>query len=111
MKRYLTSYSKNYIRVRDRKLNLEAEIYTTDRELADTVQDAIKSTNYHLTGRKNGKVQVKSINDLPLKLSKHKPNWGDMLPENITWESDIIKQKEKKANKQLNKILFGENKD
>lgn len=111
MKRYLTSYSKNYIKVRDRKLNLEAEIYTTDRELADTVQDAIKSTNYYLNTRKNGKVQVKSINDLPLKLSKHKPNWGDMLPENITWESDIIKQKEKEANKQLNKILFGENKD
>lgn len=111
MKRYLTSYSKNYIRVRDRKLNLETEIYTTDRELADTVQDAIKSTNYHLTSRKNGKVQVKSINDLPLKLSKHRPNWGDMLPENITWESEIIKQKEKEANKQLNKILFGENED
>lgn len=110
MKRYLTSYSKNYIKVRDRKLNLETEIYTTERELADTVQDAIKSTNYHLTNRKNGKIQVKSINDLPLKLSKHKPNWGDMLPENITWESEIIKQKEKEANKQLNKILFGENK-
>lgn len=110
MQRYLTSYSKNYIKVRDRKLNLETEIYTTERELADTVQDAIKSTNYHLTSRKNGKIQVRSINDLPLKLSKHKPNWGDILPENITWESDIIKQKEKEANKQLNKILFGENK-
>ncbi len=110
MQRYLTSYSKNYIKVRDRKLNLETKIYTTDRELADTVQDAIKSTNYHLTNRKNGKVQVKSINDLPLKLSKHKPNWGDMLPENITWESEIIEQKEKEANKQLNEILFGENK-
>lgn len=109
MKRYLTSYSKNYIKIRDRKTGLEKDIYTIDRELADTVQDAIKSTNYHLTSRKNGKVQVKSINDLPLKLSKHKPNWGDMLPENITWESDIIKQKEKEANKQLNKILFGEN--
>lgn len=107
MQRYLTSYSKNYIKVRDRKLNLETEIYTTDRELADTVQEAIKSTNYHLTNRKNGKVQIKSISDLPLKLSEHKPNWGDMLPENITWESDIIKQKEKEANKQLNKILFG----
>lgn len=106
MKRYLTSYSKNYIKVRDRKLNLETEIYTTDRELADTVQDAIKSTNYHLTNRKNGKVQVKSINDLPLKLSEHKPNWGDMLPENITWESEIINRKENEANKQLNKILF-----
>lgn len=106
MQRYLTSYSKNYIKVRDRKLNLETEIYTTDRELADTIQDAIKSTNYHLTNRKHGKVQVKSINDLPLKLSKHKPNWGDMLPENITWESEIMKQKEKEANKQLNKILF-----
>lgn len=111
MKRYLTSYSKNYIKIRDRKLNLETEIYTTDRELADTVQDAIKSTNYHLTNRKNGKVQIKSISDLSLKLSKHKPNWGDMLPENITWESEIIKQKEKEANKQLNKILFGENED
>lgn len=107
MKRYLTSYSKNYIKVRDRKLNLETEIYTTDRELADTVQDAIKSTNYHLINRKNGKVQVRSINELSLKLSEHKPNWGDMLPENITWESDIIKLKEKEANRQLNKILFG----
>lgn len=52
MKRYLTSYSKNYIKVRDRKLNLETEIYTIDRELANAVQDAIKSTNYHLTNRK-----------------------------------------------------------
>ena len=110
MKRYLTSYSKNYIKVRDRKLNLETEIYTIDRELANVVQDAIKSTNYHLTNRKNGKVQVRSTNDLPLKLSEHKPNWGDMLPENITWESEIIGQKEKEANKQLNEILFGENK-
>ena len=108
MQRYLTSYSKNYIRVRDRKLNLETEIYTIDRELANTVQDAIKSANYHLTNRKNGKVLVRSTNDLPLKLSEHKPNWGDMLPENITWESDIIKLKEKEANRQLNKILFGD---
>lgn len=106
MKRYLTSYSKNYIKVRDRKLNLETEIYTTDRELANTVQDAIKSTNYHLTNRKNGKVQVRSINELPLKLSEHKPNWGDMLPENITWESEIIKQKEKELNNKLNNLLF-----
>lgn len=55
MKRYLTSYSKNYIKVRDRKLNLETEIYTIDRELADVVQGAIKSTNYHLTNRKMAK--------------------------------------------------------
>lgn len=107
MKRYLTSYSKNYIKVRDRKLNLETEIYTTDRELANTVQDAIKSTNYHLTNRKNGKVQVRSINDLPLKLSEHKPNWGDMLPENVTWESEIISRKEKELNNKLNNLLFG----
>lgn len=106
MQRYLTSYSKNYIKVRDRKLNLETEIYTIDRELANTVQDAIKSTNYHLTSRKNGKVQVKSINDLPLKLSEHKPNWGDMLPENIIWESEIIARKEQEQIKELNKILF-----
>lgn len=58
MKRYLTSYSKNYIKVRDRKLSLETEIYTTDRELADTVQDAIKSTNYHLTNRKMVKYKL-----------------------------------------------------
>lgn len=109
MKRYLTSYSKNYIKVRDRKLNLETEIYTTDRELADTVQDAIKSTNYHLTNRKNGKITVKSISDLPLKLSEHKPNWGDMLPENITWESEIISRKEKELNNKLNNLLFGGN--
>jgi hypothetical protein len=106
MKRYLTSYSKNYIKVRDRKLNLETKIYTTDRELADIVQGAIKSTNYHLTNRKNSKVQVKSINELPLKLSEHKPNWGDILPENITWESKIIKQKEKELNNKLNNLLF-----
>lgn len=106
MKRYLTSYSKNYIKVRDRKLNLETEIYTTDREVADTVQEAIKSTNYYLNNRKNGKVQIKSISDLPLKLSEHKPNWGDMLPENITWESEIIKQKEKELSNKLNSLLF-----
>lgn len=106
MQRYLTSYSKNYIKVRDRKLNLETEIYTTDRELANVVQDAIKSTNYHLTNRKNGKVQVRSTNDLPLKLSEHKPNWGDMLPENITWESEIIEQKEKELSNKLNNLLF-----
>lgn len=109
MKRYLTSYSKNYIKVRDRKLNLETEIYTTDRELADTVQDAIKNTNYHLNNRKNGKITVKSISDLPLKLSEHKPNWGDMLPENITWESEIISCKEKELNNKLNNLLFGGN--
>lgn len=109
MKRYLTSYSKNYIKIRDRKTGLEKDIYTIDRELAETIQQAIKSTNYHLNNRKNGKITVKSISDLPLKLSEHKPNWGDMLPENITWESEIINQKEKELNNQLNNLLFGGN--
>lgn len=106
MKRYLTSYSKNYIKIRDRKTGLEKNIYTIDRELAETVQQAIKNTNYHLNNRKNGKITVRSISDLPLKLSEHKPNWGDMLPENITWESEIIARKEQEQIKELNKILF-----
>lgn len=106
MKRYLTSYSKNYIKIRDRKTGLEKNIYTIDRELAETIQQAIKNTNYHLNNRKNGKITVKSISDLPLKLSEHKPNWGDMLPENITWESEIIARKEQEQIKELNKILF-----
>lgn len=106
MKRYLTSYSKNYIKIRDRKTGLEKDIYTIDRELAETIQQAIKNTNYHLNNRKNGKITVRSISDLPLKLSEHKPNWGDMLPENITWESEIIARKEQEQIKELNKILF-----
>lgn len=109
MKRYLTSYSKNYVKVRDRKSGLERSIYCDDRDEADIIQNAIKSTNYHLNNRKNGKVSVKSISDLPLKLSEHKPNWGDMLPENITWEREINERKEKAASKQLDALLFGGN--
>lgn len=106
MQRYLTSYSKNYLRVRDRKLDIEKTIYITDRETADVVQDAIKSTNYHLTKRKNGRVTVKSISDLPLKLSDSKPQWGDMLPEKIIWEREILEKKEKQKQNELNRILF-----
>lgn len=106
MKRYLTGYSKNTLTIRDRKTGLYKKYNHIQSDEAELIQDCIKSTNYYLNTRKNGKVQIKSISDLPLTLSEHKPNWGDMLPENIIWESEIIARKEQEQIKELNKILF-----
>lgn len=106
MKRYLTGYSKNTLTIRDRKTGLYKKYNHIPSDEAELIQDCIKSTNYYLNTRKNGRVQVKSISDLPLKLSEYKPNWGDMLPENIVWESEIIARKEQEQIKELNNILF-----
>lgn len=106
MKRYLTGYSKNTLTIRDRKTGLYKKYNHIQSDEAELIQDCIKSTNYYLNTRKNGKVVVKSINDLPLKLSDNKPKWGDMLPENIVWESEIVARKEQEQIKELNRILF-----
>lgn len=111
MKRYLTGYSKNTLTIRDRKTGLYKKYNHIQSDEAELIQDCIKSTNYYLNTRKNGKVQVKSINDLPLNLSENKPKWGDMLPENITWEREIIEQREKELIKRLNDILSNESED
>lgn len=107
MKRYLTAYSREVLTIRDRKTGFEKRVTHVDKDTAEVVQDAVKSTNYYLNNYKNGKLQVSSIKELPYNLihTKHKQYWGEFPPNNMRWESEIVAEKEKELNDKLNQLL------
>ena len=108
MKRYLTGYSKDTLTIRDRKTGLEKRIPHAGKEIADMIQEAVKSTNYYLNSPKNGKVELKNIADTDYKPRKTNKYWGEFPPVNMRWEREIIEEKEKQQHELLNKILFGD---
>lgn len=108
MKRYLTGYSKDTLTIRDRKTGLEKRIPHAGKEIADIVQEAVKSTNYYLNSPKNGKIKLKSISDIDYKPRKTNKYWGEFPPVNMRWEREILEEKEKQKYELLNRILFGD---
>ena len=109
MKRYLTSYSKGVLNIRDRLTDNTKRISFLDQETADIYQDAVKSTNYNINKSKHSKVTIKSIYDIDINQTKKTSKiWGEILPSEIKWESEYLREKEEKKQLELNKILFGD---
>lgn len=105
MKRYLTGYSRDIITIRDRKTGLEKRVAHVGKENAELIQEAIKSTNYYINTPKNGKVELKTLNDIEVKQTKTKRYWGEFAPVNMRWESEILREKEERKIVELNRIL------
>lgn len=105
--RYISSYSRNKFKVRDRLTGQETTINMSE-DVAEVYTDAIKQTNYNLRETKHGKVQIRSLNDLQLWLNsttkEDKRRWGDIPPSEINWEKPKPKVLNNDDNK-LNKIL------
>lgn len=105
--RYISSYSRNKFKVRDRITGQETTINMSE-DVAEVYTDAIKQTNYNLRETKHGKVQIRSLNDLQLWLNsttkEDKRQWGDIPPSEINWEKPKPKVLNNDNNK-LNKIL------
>lgn len=113
MKRYLTSYSRETLTVRDRKTGQTKRITHTDKQTADVIQDAIKQTNYNLT-TKRPEIVKKSISEVQSWLNdvskKSRTEWGWIQPDKINWEQpkkDLKKDKETELVTRLNNILKG----
>ena len=110
MKRYLISYSRNKINIRDRKTEQELSLSHIDEKIADIYIEAIKSVNYSIPTR-NQKNSYENINyETP---NKTKPTpWGEIQPSEIKWVTSWYNpnKKEKQNNQsklsnKLNKLL------
>ena len=113
MKRYLTSYSKNRLTVRDRLTGQSASESFVDADTAEIIQNRIKETNYTLPNKKN---QVKNLSideciDWFKSVDKSfKADFGWIKPEKIQWETKKEQLKTTLNNiensiKELNRIL------
>lgn len=95
MKRYLTGYSKNTLTIRDRQTGQEKRVTNCDKETADLIQDAIKSTNYTLNKTKS-KVRTLSMEDeqewLRSVNKEFITEFGWIKPEKINWSKDEVKE-------------------
>lgn len=63
MYRYLMSYSRGYIRVRDRVTNEVVVFPVPTYECADKILDKVRKLNYKLRIPKAGKCKVYNINE------------------------------------------------
>lgn len=113
MKRYLTSYSKNRLTVRDRLTGQSASESFVDADTAEIIQNRIKETNYTLPNKKN---QVKNLSideciDWFKSVDKNfKADFGWIQPDKIKWETKKEQIKTTLNNiedsiKELNRIL------
>lgn len=113
MKRYLTSYSKNRLIVRDRLTNQSASESFVDADTAEIIQNKVKETNYTLPNKKS-LVKNLSIDEcidwFKSVDKKFKTDYGWIQPEKIQWETKKEQLKTTLNNiensiKELNKIL------
>lgn len=95
MKRYLTAYSRETLTIRDRKTGQTKRITHTDKDTAEVIQQAVKTTNYNLTNR-TSKVEKKPIEEVQSWLNsvskKHRTEWGWIQPDKIKWVKDEPKE-------------------
>lgn len=111
MKRYLASYSRNTITIRDRKTNQQLQLNHITDDVAKIYTDAISETNYHLNNRKHGKVYIKSFDINNYSSKKTCTKWGDIQPDKIKWATSWYnpdeepKKKENILSKELDKLL------
>lgn len=108
MKRYLVSYSKGILLIRDRKINKALKHLAVNKEIASVYEDAIKDVNYTLRIAKKSKLSiVDDENFLEKSKTVFKPEYGWILPQSIKW-AKIEDNKEVVTDTrvtELNKIL------
>lgn len=110
MKRYLISYSRNKIKIRDRKTEQELNLSHVDEKIANIYINSVKSVNYSIPTR-NQKNNYENINyETPIK--PELVPWGDIQPSKIKWATSWynpnkkeIKSNQSKLNDELNKLL------
>lgn len=111
MKRYLASYSRNTITIRDRKTNQQLQLNHITDDVAKIYTEAISETNYNLNNRKHGKVYIKSFDTNNYSSKKTCTKWGDIQPDKIKWATswynpdEKSKKKENILSKELDKLL------
>lgn len=107
MKRYLTSYTKGKLTVRDRITNQVASESFVDADTAEIIQNKIKSYNYTVP-KKKPTVKTISINDCPELLNsfnnEFKAEFGWIKPEKIQWQRDEIKETIKNIEVSIDKL-------
>lgn len=95
MKRYLTSYSKGKLTVRDRITNQIASESFVDADTAEIIQNKIKTYNYTVP-KKKSTVKTLSIDECPELLNsfnkEFKAEFGWIRPEKIQWQRNEIKE-------------------
>lgn len=111
MKRYLCSYSRNTVTIRDRKTNQQLQLNHVTDDIAQIYTDAISETNYHFNSKKHGKVYIKTFDNNNYASKKTYTNWGDIPPDKIKWATSWYnpdekpKGKENTLSKELDKLL------
>ena len=65
MKRYLCSYSRNTVTIRDRKTNQQLQLNHLTDDVAKVYTDAISETNYHLNSHRKKKAFDKTPISIP----------------------------------------------
>ena len=111
MKRYLYSYSRNTVTIRDRKTNQQLQLNHVTDDVAQIYTEAISETNYHLNSKKHGKVYIKTFDNNNYTSKKTCTKWGDIQPDKIKWATSWYnpdekpKKKENILSKELDKLL------
>lgn len=107
MKRYLTSYTKGRLTVRDRITNQVASESFVDADTAEIIQNKIKAYNYTVP-KKKPTVKTMSISDCPELLnsfnSEFEPEFGWIKPEKINWQRDEVKETIKNIETSIDKL-------
>lgn len=107
MKRYLTSYTKGKLTVRDRITNQVASESFVDADTAEIIQNRIKDYNYTVP-KKKPTVKTMSINDCQDWMrsinNDFKAEFGWIKPEKINWQRDEIKETIKNIETSIDKL-------
>lgn len=111
MKRYLASYNRNTVTIRDRKTNKSIRLTHVADDIADLYINAVTDTNYVSNQRKNGKLYIKELDADTYISKKTCTKWGDIQPDKIKWATswynpdEKSKKKENILSKELDKLL------
>lgn len=107
MKRYIVSYSKNILIIRDRKTNQTFRKTFVDRDIANVFEEAVKTSQATLRQIKSSKAETVDDTKFLIKTFKQfKPDYGWMQPTEIKWASEDKQENiTDKRVIELNKIL------
>ena len=111
MKRYLASYNRNTVTIRDRKTNKSIRLTHVTDDIADLYINAVTDTNYISNQRKNGKLYIKDFDANNYTSKETCTKWGDIQPDKIKWATSWydpdkkIKTKTEILSNELDKLL------
>lgn len=107
MKRYLTSYSKGRLSVRDRITGQTASEGFIDADTAEYIQNKIKSCNYTIP-QKCPKVKTMTFDDCQDWIESintdFRAEFGWIKPESISWSRDEVKETIRNTETRIDKL-------